>query len=158
MEKGHPERGKKILHIFFVTLTVVIILSCIMDFAEQGFPSAIISVVSGILQIYIAYLLKTRHNWAIWVFMILGVSHLIFLFIRMIGRPLYIYLIIVDIFYVVSAIVLNIFIKDIRCYLSGEEQNTLSCAARPSEGRVQKRRLGVNKISLLFFSAVCKRA
>lgn len=92
-----------------------------MDFAEQGFPSAIISVVSGILQIYIAYLLKTRHNWAIWVFMILGVSHLIFLFIRMIGRPLYIYLIIVDIFYVVSAIVLNIFIKDIRCYLSGEE-------------------------------------
>ena len=121
MEKGHPERGKKILHIFFVTLTVVIILSCIMDFAEQGFPSAIISVVSGILQIYIAYLLKTRHNWAVWVFMILGVSHLIFLFIRMIGRPLYIYLIIVDIFYVVSAIVLNIFIKDIRCYLSGEE-------------------------------------
>ena len=115
-------RGGKILSCFFVLVIIVNIWFFIVDFVNQGILSGTMSAVFAAFEIYIAYLLKKKHEWTIWIFMALGVLHLIFLPTRFLMRPFYLYLIAADLFYIVSAFVLRIFSKDIKCYLDGNNE------------------------------------
>lgn len=115
-------RGKKILDVFYVLVIINSIWFCLVDFVNQGVLSGTVSVIFGIFEIYIANLLKNKHEWPIWIYMILGVLHLIFLPIRFLTRPLYIYLIAEDLFYIIWALVLSGVSKDIKKYLDGADE------------------------------------
>lgn len=115
-------RSKKILDVFYVLVIINSIWFCLVDFINQGVLSGTVSVIFGVFEIYMAYLLKNKHEWPIWIYMILGVLHLIFLPIRFLTRPLYIYLIAEDLFYIIWALVLSGFSKDIKKYQDGTDE------------------------------------
>lgn len=121
MGKSSGLRGKELLFIFFVLLIVTRSWLCVAEFAKQGVLPGLESAVFGAVEIYLAYLLKNRREWPLWIFRAIGFMHMFSLIMRIFLIPTSIYLIVTDIFYIVSIIILNIFISDIRCYFDGED-------------------------------------